>query len=270
MFNRVRDGLVYPRELLRYRKDAMWKVILYIVFFAVLFSSGSIVETITYDGLSESYKENVRQNMTVVNEDCAIENSILVCDSEYTIQLYQDNMVFFYLDSHAELDLELYQESGYSIIFHQDSVYFAYKNRVAYTYLISDLDNSIHNLDFSDQTTSPVVFYNSLFTVVDSLLISSRAYWGTIIVFMEIMISFVVYMLFILLSAYFLRKRFAIVPFKHLFAMTTYASTGLFIILIFDSLLSFNLLLLFLLVVLAFRQNNLLASEIEKRLKNKS
>lgn len=270
MFNRFRDGLVYPKLLLKYRKDAMWKVILYIVFFAVLFSSASIVDVIKYDGLSEVYKEHVRQTATVVTEDCEIANAVLVCDSEYKILLYEDSIVNFYLDSHDELNFDRYDNSGYALIIFGDSIYFSFNGMETYSYLISDLDTSIHNIDFNLQVSAPSAFYNSIFTAVDEIFVQYKMVWGSLIIFIEIMISFTVYMMFILLSAYFLRKRFKVVPFKQLFAMTTYSSTGLFVILIFDSIFQLNLFLIVLLIILAFRQNNALSSEISKRLKNKS
>lgn len=270
MYNRFRDGLVNPKLLLEYRKDAMWKVILYIVFFAILFSSASIVDVIKYDGLSEVYKENVRQSANEVTEDCAIVNAELICDAEYKIEVYEDQIFTFYLDSYSQLDFDRYKESGYAIIIHDKSIYASVNGIKIYDYLIEDLDSSIHNIDFNDQTNDSKVFYNSVFNAVDELLISYKATWGTLVVVVEVIISFVIYMMFILLSAYFLRKRFSIVPFKQLFAMTTYSSTGLFVVLIFDSILQLNIFLIVILLILAFRQNNALAIEIDRRLKNKS
>lgn len=269
MFNRFRDGLVNPRMLLEYRKDAMWKVILYIVFFAILFSSGSIVDIIKYDGVSESYKEFVRQNATIITEDCAITNSILSCDDEYMIEVYDETMITFYLDSYSELDLSRYDNVGYSVVVHYDTVYFNYRGLNAYMYSINDLDPALHNLDFNDQTDNPNAFYSSLFEGVDELLVSTKTFWGLSIIFIEVLISLTVYMMFVLLSTYFLRKRFQVVPFKQLFAMTTYSSTALFVILVFDSILNLSLLLVILLIIVAFRQNNILSSEIERRLKIK-
>jgi hypothetical protein len=270
MFNRFRDGLVNARLLIEYRKDAMWKVVVYIVFFAVLFSSASIVDVIKYDGLTEVYKENVRQSMTDVTEDCAIANAELVCDSEYKIELYEDQIVTFYLDSHSELDFERYADSGYAIVIHKELVYVSVNGLEVYSYLINDLDPSVHNLDFSDQADNTNVFYDSIFNAVDKFAVQYKAAWGSLIIIIEVLISFAVYMMFIMLSAYFLRKRFSVVPFKQLFAMTTYSSTGLFVILIFDSIFELNLFLIVILIIFAFRQNNALSAEIEKRLKNKS
>lgn len=267
MFNRFRDGLVYPKLLIQYRKDAMWKVVLYIAFFAILFSSASIVDVVKYDGISESAKESIKQDMVIVSEDCAIVNSKLICDSEYKIQVYEQALISFYLDSHVELDYSRYEESGYAIIIHDEYIYFSYKGIEAYSYLISDLDSKAHNIDFSDQTNNPNLFYNSVFDSLDELLVGYKLAWGSIVIFFEVLISFVVYMMFILLSAFFLRKRFEVVPFKQLFAMTTYSSTALFVILIFDSILQLNIILIVLLVIVAFRQNSALSNEIAKRLK---
>ncbi len=270
MFNRFRDGLVNPRLLLKYRKDAMWKVGLYIVFFAILFSSASIVDVIKYDGLTETYKESIRQSMTDVTEDCSIVNAELICDSEYKIELYEDQIVTFYLDSHAVMDFERYKESGYAVVIHKELIYVSVNGLEVYDYSISDLDPSIHNVDFSDQADNSNVFYGSIFNAVDEVTIQYKSIWGSMIIITEVLISFAVYMMFIILSAFFLRKRFSVVPFKQLFAMTTYSSTGLFVILIFDSIFELNLFLIVILIILAFRQNNALSAEIEKRLKNKS
>jgi hypothetical protein len=236
----------------------------------VLFSSASIVEVIKYDGLTEVYKEDIRQSMTEVTEDCAIVNAELICDSEYKIELYEDQIVTFYLDSHSELDFDRYEDSGYAIVIHKDSLFVSVNGLEAYKYLISDLDSSIHNLDFSDQADNPNVFYDAIFNAVDDLTIQYKGVWGSLIIVFEVMISFAVYMMFIMLGAYFLRKRFTVVPFKQLFAMTTYSSTGLFVILIFDSIFELNFILILILIILAFRQNNALSAEIERRLKNKS
>ena len=186
MFNRFRDGLVYPKMLLQYRKDAMWKVILYIIFFAILFSTASIIDVIKYDGVADSYKEYVRQEATSVTEDCAINNAVLVCDSEYMIEIYEETIFTFYLDSYDELDFDRYDSSGYTVIIHNDSVHFNYNRFNMYSYLISDLDSSIHNLDFNDQTDDPTTFYNLLFIGVDEILVRNKLIWGASIFVFEI------------------------------------------------------------------------------------
>lgn len=248
----------------------MWKVVLYIAFFAILFSSASVIDVIKYDGISESYRESIKQDMTIVNEDCAIVNSRLICDSEYKILVYEQTLISFYIDSHVELDYGRYEEAGYAIIIHEDHIYFSYKGIEAYSYLINDLDSKAHNIDFNDQLNDPDLFYNSIFDSLDELLVEYKVAWGSIIIFFEILISFVVYMMFIMLSSYFLRRRFKVVPFKQLFAMTAYSSTALFVILIFDSILELNIILIVLLIIVAFRQNSALSNEIARRLKNKS
>ena len=65
-----------------------------------------------------------------------------------------------------------------------------------------------------------------------------------------------------------MRVRYKQIPFRQVFTITSYSSTALFIVLIFNNLLNLNTILLILLIIIAFRQNNILTVEIEKRLQN--
>ncbi len=270
MFNRVRDSLVYPREIIKYRKDRTIFVLFYILFFAVLLSSKTIIDVVKFDGLSYAYKDQITENMAVLTQDCEISNAVLTCDSEEVISLYEEAIFTVYLDANSELDFAEYSSSNYGIIFHDESVYIYVFGLNTLTVPLADLPAQLQNIDFSEQQSNSEAFYDNLFEGVDELILSYKGLWGSLTIAIEILIGILFYLAFILISAWFLKKRYKVIPYKETFALTTYSSTSLFIILTFYSLLNLSLFVVVILLIISFRQNGILNSEIERRLKKKS
>ncbi len=270
MFNRVRDSLVYPKEILKYRKDKALFVVFYIVFFAILLSTRTIIDVAKYDGLSNSYKALVEENMTVVTKDCEIQNAKLVCDGDYLIKLYEEPVFVVYLDSHNTIDFDRYQSDKYTLIIHDDTVYFYFFGMNTMTFPINELPTELQNIDFNDQVNNASLFYNNLFSGLDSLILSYKDIWGAMMIAIEILISIAFYMIFILISSWFLKMRYKVIPFKETFALTTYSSTSLFIILTFYSMLDLDVIIVIILLVISFRQSGIMNKEIERRLKKNS
>lgn len=271
MFKRVRDSLVYPREILKYRKDHILFVLFYLFFFAVLLSSRSIIDVIKYDGIALIYKEAMIEEMVPITEDCEIANALLVCDAEYIVAFYEDAMFTIYLDSNSTLDFSQYPSNEYSIIVHDDSVYaYVFGISALEEIPLSSLPSSLQNLDFEDQTNDSEAFYEQLFAGIDQLIVDYKIIWGTSMVLFEVMISTLFYLVFVLISSWFLKTRYKVIPFKETFTMTTYSSTSLFIILTFYSMLELNIFIVIILLVIAFRQNGIMTKEIDRILKKKS
>jgi hypothetical protein len=270
MFNRVRDGLVYPKELLKYRNDKLIYVFLYILFFAVLLSTTSIIYIITFNGLSYIEKETVQNNFVDITNSCLMNDAILECASESSTMVVESGYTRFYLDSYEELDRNLYQGDLFSAVVHHDSLEVMLSGVSVLSVKVSELPTAFHNLDFTLQQSDPDLFYSTLFEGVDEVLSNTIIYWGTFSVLVSTFSAMLMYCFFIFISAYFMKKRFVIIPFKQLFVLTTYASTGLFVILIFNSIIGLDLFLIIILLIFAFRQNSLLNLEIERRLRNKS
>jgi len=270
MFNRVRDGLVYPKELLKYRKDKLIYVFLYIFFFAVLLSTTSIIYMITFNGLSNTEKETIQKDFNNITNNCQINNEVLACSQVANTMIYENMYTRFYLNSNDDFDSSLYGDDIFAAVVHGDSVEVLLSGVMVSTVKISQLPDVFHNFDFSLQQSNPSLFYETLFTGVDEVLSSTIIYWGTISIFVSTMTAMLMYCFFIFVSAYFMKKRFVIIPFKHLFVLTTYSSTGLFVILIFNSIIGLNLFLIIILLIFAFRQNSILNLEIERRLRKKS
>ncbi len=270
MFKRVRDSLVYPAQILNYRKDRIIFVLFYIFFFAILLSSRTVIDVVKYDGLSAVYKELVTQEMTVVTEDCEILDASLLCDEEYTIKLYEEVMFTIYLDSNDDLDFSDYPSDRYTLIIHDEHVYFYVFGMRSLEVPISELPTTLQNINFEDQVNSPSDFYNRLFLGLDDLLVGYKDVWGPMVVAVEVMISTTFFLVFVLVSSWFLKIRYKVIPFKETFTLTTYSSTSLFIILIFYSMLELSLFIIIILLVLSFRQNSIMSKEIDRRLRKKS
>lgn len=268
MYRRFRDSLLYPRQILEYRNDRLWLVFLYIFLFAILLSTKLVIEVTTFDGLSVASKEIIAQEFKDLNPTCGIVDSVYVCDAEETTLFFEDLIVNYYMESHSDLQFDNYK-SQYNIVLFGDSLYFIFAGKVVYEDLISNLPQSFHNLDFSLQSTDNAQFNNLLFSAVDDFILSYKSVWAPMMIIIDFLTGFALFLIFIMVSAWMLRLRFRQVPFRQLFTMTTYSSTGLYVILIFNSLYNLNFILVILLIFFAFRQNNQLSLEIVERLKKK-
>lgn len=268
MYERFLNSIVNPKKLLDYRKDHLLWVFLYLLLFTILLSTRTVIDVITYDGLTEARKTDIAEGFEELDPDCGINDTEVFCDTEQTMLFYQDQVVNFYVETADELQYNNY-DSQYSIVVQGDSVVFLFNNQVLYQELLVDIAGDFTNLDFSLQTTDERAFNNRIFSAVDDYMMSYKTIWGSMMIAIDFLSGFLLFMFFILVSAWMLKLRFKIVPFRHFFTMTVYSSTGLYVILILNSLYNLNILLVVLLLIFAFRQNNQLSMEIVRRLEKK-
>ena len=265
MYKRFKDSIVSPKNIVAFRTDSLVKVFIYILFFSLLLSTRTVIEVITFNGLTPNYRETLKQDFNAVDETCLIVDAVLECDISESTLLYEDLMLSYYIDSSDTMSLGNYGEN-YNVIFHDDSIHFILNNTPIYEMKISELPAEFHNIDFGLQTTDPNVFYTNLFDAIDSLFLSIRPIWAPLIIMIDILTGFVMFIIFILISAWMLKLRFKPVRYKEMFIMTSYSSTALYIILILNSLYNMSFFIVIILVVAAFRQNNQLSMEIHRRL----
>lgn len=268
MIERFKNSIISPGRIVDYRGDSLFKVLLYILFFAVLLSTRTIINTVIFDGLSSGTKREIRDEFNEVDSSCLISSGILECGSEENVLLVEDYIVSYYINSTSDVKDSKYND-GYNVVFNGDSVYFILGSVELYNIKISDLPAEIQNIDFQLQTSNPDQFYSDVFKAVDATLLSVKNVWAPMIIVFDVLASFVMFMLFILLSSWLMKLRFKPVKFKQLFTMTVYSSTALYVILIMNSLYSLNMFIVIILVIVAFRQNNQLSFELYKRLNKK-
>ncbi len=269
MYTRFYNSIISPKNIVEFRNDSLVKVFLYILFFALLLSTRVAIETVTFDGLTPALKESIMDEAHIIDESCVISNAILECDVEENQLLLETTFINYYIDSSEDISSSEYG-STYNIVFNDDKLLLVMSNTVVHEMLISDLPFAFENIDFSLQTSDPDVFYNELFEGIDDFFMSQKATWGTIMVLFDFVSNFIMFMLFVVISAWMLRLRFKQVKFRQLFTMTVYSSTALYLILILNSLYSLSFFIVLLLIIAAFRQNSQLSIELYKRLHKKN
>jgi hypothetical protein len=269
MITRFRDSLVYPKNIIHFRKDPVWVALLYVLFFALLLGTRTTIEMVTFDGLRPNTQETIRTELSSIESTCAIVDAMLVCDDAERTELFTDGFVTYSLDSYDSINTSLY-DTGYNIIVQEDALKVVVSGAEisAVTLSLSDLPESLQNLDFGlIQTDNDDQFYESFFEGVNTFLVSQKSIFAPIIIVSELIANLLLYMFFILISAWFMKMRFKPIKFKELFVMTVYSATALYLILIFDSLFSLSFFLVIVLVLIAFRQNNALSTELYLRMR---
>ncbi len=267
MYERFRDSLVNPTRIVNFRKDKVILVILYVFLFATLLSTRTTIEMATFDGISPNAREYIKSEMTVIGDTCSIDDAVMTCDTAIREELYVDGFIHYYIDSYSSINPDMY-ENGYNIIFHKENISLVYNGTLvdAVTFKIADLPDTLHNLDFALQTTDPDQFYTQLFNGIDEFLMSQKVIFAPLIIIVEIVSNFILFMIFVLISSWFMNMRFKPIKYRDIFVMTAYAGTALYLILIFDSLFSLSFFLIVILILIAFRQNNALSRELFRRL----
>jgi hypothetical protein len=244
-------------------------VFLYILFFAVLLSTRIAIDTITFDGMSVATKEAMKTEFADVDDTCMIIEGTLDCTSAESTLVYQDILIGFYTDSFDNFNPNIYSSTGYTIVLHGEALYFVVSGTELITIPVTDLNDSFQNLDFSTQVSDPDYFYATVFDAVDDYLLSTKTLWGTGAILIDFLTNFTMFMIFVLVSAWMLRLRFKVIKFKHLFVMTTYSSTALYLILILNSLYNLSFFIILIMLLVAFRQNSRLSLELYRRLNKK-
>ena len=269
MYTRFYNSIISPRNIVNFRKDALWKVFLYILFFALLLSTRMTIDVITFDGLDDATKQAITDDFNGVNETCVISDGNLECTDKEMTLVYQTIMVTFYTDSFDNWNPSVYQESGYNIVLHGSILHFVVSGQDLYQMPISDLPSGLQNFDFSLYETDQTAFFDIIFDATDEYLISTKTAWGAGMIIFDFLTNLAMFLLFILLSSWMLRMRYREVKFKQLFTMTAYSSTALYIILILNSLYNLSFFLIIILLFVAIRQNSQLSLELHNRLRKK-
>ena len=269
MWNRFKDSLLNPKHLVEYRNDSLLRVLLYMFIFVVLLATRTIITGATFDGISYGDRENLIQQTETMDPDCVMIDAVYSCDTEKS-QLFLSNlMVSYYFDSSETLDYSSY-DNQYNVVINKDKIHIVTAGIPLYTMLIEDLPDDLHYINFEWQTTDPSYFYDSIFGGISEYIVVNKPIWVPTMIIMDMLSSILLFMIFVLISAWMLKARFKVIKFKHLFIMTVYSSTALYVLLIFNSLYNISLFIMILLVIVAVRQNSQLSVELYKRLNKKS
>jgi len=241
-------------------------VILFILFFTLLTGTRSIINIIKFDGLTASTKEEISDDLEEFEGDCQIVNGSVTCAESGLYYLFSSGDIAIYITEEYTDEIEGVEGS---FLYVQGDTLYLKANNITMPYVtLSDLPESLHDMDFGNLTNgNEELVEEPLFAGLDELTTSTKLYWGIGLLAVEFILNGVMLFGFVLISAFFLRKRFTVISFRDCFVLSTYASTSVFILLVFFSLIEVSFFVLLLLIILAFRQNGLMIEEINRRLK---
>jgi hypothetical protein len=266
MYKRFRDSLSNPRGLVQYRKDKVWFVFLYLFLFALLMGTRSFIDVATYDGLSLNYQESIKENFQTIDPSCQIVSGTFTCDDEDLQLVYSDVGIQFFLDSYQTFESERYEEAQYAFVVHNKDVLFLFNGTLIYEQKLTSLSDEFTNLDFSMQESNPDLFYDAILGGVSEYLTRVKWTWGFGSIIVEVLLGLLLFVFFTIVNSYFMYRRFMLIKFRDMFVMTVYASTALFVVLIFDQMFQFSFFITLLLNFIAFRQNSQLNDELLRRM----
>lgn len=272
MFNRFRDSLVYPRRIIEYRKDRFLAVLGYMAVFALLMLTTTILLIARFDTIPQNVRDSYQDNLTGVDINCILDDSVLTCDPEQTMEIfYTDTVGLMEISMGVSNDIPEASEieaMSLSIIFSNDVVYMYYAG-TAFEYGYDELPDSFSDIDFSLATSDPETFTN---VIMDGLgeYVNSMGHIIAPFLLISGFIGNILMILFVvLMNAVILKLRFKVIPFKETFRMGVYMGTTLYILLIVNGFFGLGIFTIILFLILTFRQTNAVNMEIMKRMKQK-
>lgn len=260
MYNRIRQSLIQPEALIDYRNDRFFKVLGYMLIFALFLSTASLIDVLTFESIEEPLRSVIDSDLNVQGIPCGIEAFTLTCDASVNQTIYTANNIQASVVSTLP-SFDGYRGFTYYLLYAPEGVHLIFSGQEIEFFSYEQLP--FEALDFE---TSPAATRAAFLNSLDRMILLWRPIWGPVVVIGRILGSLLIFNLFVIINAFILRLRLPMVPFKQMFAMFTYASTALFIVLIFDALVSLNFVFFILLLFIAFRQTSRLALEMQKRL----
>lgn len=267
MWSRVRDSIVTPRNVVNYRNDPFWRILIYVVLFVSLLSTRTIITVIQFDGLTSDVIRTYSENINEIDSTCIITANNVECDKAQNNLLLDDVLMNFYVDGRSELVMQDYDDM-YNVVIMGDSIHLIFGNQVIEELPLSDFITT--DIDFSLQETDIDSLNTNIFININNIIAEYKGFWAPVLIITEFMSNLLLVIFFVLISSWFLKLRFKVVPFKQLFKMTVYSSTLLYVILVINSLYNLSLFIVILLIIIAVRQNSQLSVELMRRLTKKS
>ncbi|MFP4286374.1 MAG: hypothetical protein ACLFRI_01635 [Candidatus Izemoplasmataceae bacterium] len=266
MLNKVRLALVAPEALIEYRRDSLFKVFSYLLFFALLMSTASLIMVINFQGVDTVTETVITEGIVTQETSCEIEDSLLDCDQDLTLL----EVTNFSVITKTNSDYSDLTGFTYYFVLHEDRLDMVFFGQVFESRLISELDESMHNLSLNTETNEEEVS-RALIDTLNHELVNFKAFWGPFVVLFNLLSALLLFNVFILINTFISRARLKEVPLKQMYVMMSYGATALYIVLIFEAMLGFNIFIFLVLLFIAFRQLSRLTLAIHQKVhKNNS
>ena len=251
---KFKEALITPESLIAYKKDRFFKVFLYMLFFAVLTSVGPLIDGLTYQTLPALSRQTIESNLTLPT-GCVLENHQLSCLDETSKTLYQMATLRIRLnvdENEVSLPSSLLLTD---VQLRKEGLVFETAGQMVNEVSYQDL-NVRGPVDF---TGTSIQQSNAFFNLLDAVIIYYRSLWIPIFMVLRVLSSLFIFMIFALINSALIKPRIKKLSFKELFTLMSYASTGLYLIWIFDALVPLNLFVFLILIIFAFRRTSRLA-----------
>lgn len=250
--NRFKTALILPEQLIKYEKDRIFTVLLYLVFFALLTMVGPLIDGLTFERIPVLTQEVILQDL-VMPETCLFENDVLLCE-ETSLKLYEQTglAVYVHLDDLNTLEVPAFETS---FVLTSDSVVTLAAGGIVDDVLYSSLDLP-ETLLFNGTEQQQI---SAFFTLSSSVLIHYRGLWLPSLMALKFLSSLLMFLVFVLINAALIKPRIKPRTFKESFVLMAYASTGLYLIWILDSILPLDLFIFLILLIFAFRRTSRLS-----------
>ena len=250
---KFKQALITPESLIAYKKDRFFKVFLYMLFFAMLTSVGPLVDGLTYQTLPALSRQTIEANLTLPT-GCVLENHQLTCLDESSKTLYQMATL------KVSLNVEGDESTSSSLLMtdvqlRKEGIVFVTAGQTVNEVSYQDL-NLRGSIDF---TGTSIQQSNAFFNLLDAVIIYYRSLWIPVFMVLRVFSSLFIFMIFALINSALIKPRIKKLSFKELFTLMSYASTGLYLIWIFDALVPLNLFVFLILIIFAFRRTSRLA-----------
>ena len=186
MFERFRDSIVYPVRILNFRKDSFVRVVLYILTFSVLMSTGTILSIVTFDSVPVAFKDVFEESLIDTPLDCEIVSSELVCTEEINQMFYDDGLLTVSVDSNVEIELDSYSFTNVNVIIHDNQISLYYVGLEG-LFNIDELPSEFRNLDFGLVESDPEAFTNQVLDGFGNYIIENMSLYGTIVIVFSVL-----------------------------------------------------------------------------------
>jgi hypothetical protein len=258
LMNKFKTALITPEALINFKKDRLFKVFLYMLFFAVLTAVGPLVDGLTYQTLPALSRQTIESGLTLPT-GCTLINDELSCLEEEVKTLYQMATLRITLDLNSEAPLS---EAGVlltDVVLGKEKIVFITAGQT-----VSEVPYQALNFgDTLDFNGTEIQQSNAFFKLLDAVIIHYRNLWIPVFMVVSVISSLLIFIIFALINSALIKPRIKKLTFKELFVLMSYASTGLYLIWIFDALVPLNLFVFLILIIFAFRRTSRLALLIQ-------
>jgi hypothetical protein len=255
---KFKTALITPEALIHFKKDRLLKVFLYMWFFAVLTAVGPLVDGLTYQTLPALSRQTIESSLTLPT-GCTLTDDELSCHEEEVKTLYQMATLRITLDINSEASLN---EAGVlltDVVLGKEKIVFITAGQT-----VSEVSYQALNFgDTLDFNGTEIQQSNAFFKLLDAVIIHYRNVWIPVFMGVSVLSSLLIFIIFALINSALIKPRIKKLTFKELFVLMSYASTGLYLIWIFDALVPLNLFVFLILIIFAFRRTSRLALLIQ-------